>query len=175
MRRLLMSHERGFTLMETLVALVIVVVAMAGLVPLFLQSTTLVLETRRAPTALAAAESKIEHLRALSFTYDASGHPRSDTSSDTALDPPTPTGGTGLRVSPTDSLTHDVTGFVDYLDQYGRSVRGRPEAGVFYTRRWAIALVGGDADLLEIQSCVWKSTADTGMADACVSSVRVRR
>lgn len=176
MPRLSPSQPGGFTLIETLVALALIVVAVIALVQLFLQSTSLMLDARRAPVVLAAAESKLEQLRALQFTFDTTGLPISDASTDTSVDPPAPTGGAGLRVSPSDSLDRDVDGFVDHLDLYGRSLGGsiaRPAA--FYTRRWAIAAVGGDADLIELRSCVWRTTSPNARAETCLSTVRGRR
>jgi len=177
MRRCPTPHQNGFTLIETLVALALIVIAVAALAQLFLQSTSLMLDARRAPVALAAAQSKIEQLRALPFTFDAIGAAVTDASSDTSLDPPFPTGGTGLQPSPSDSLERDVDGFIDHLDAYGRSLGGgiaiRP--GALYTRRWSIVLAGGDADLLAIRSCVWKVAARHGPAAACVATVRGRR
>lgn len=169
-----LHRHDGFTLPEALVALSLIVVAAAALVQLFLQSTLLTFNARRQPVVLAAAQSKVEQLRALPLSYDEAGTPVTDEESDTSVDPPVPTGGTGLRLSPPDSLDRDVEGYVDYLDVHGRPVAGGA-ADSAYRRRWSIVAVDDTADLLAIRSCVWTTTVPSSRPGACVATVRARR
>lgn len=171
------AREEGFTLVEALIALTLIVTALAALAPLFEQSTTLMLDAREAPVVLAAAESKIEQLRTLAWTLAPDGRALSDLDTDTATDPPAPMGGTGLRLSPADSLDRSTEGFVDHLDAFGGSRGGgdTPPDETVYTRRWAIRAIDGDPDLLELRSCVWRHAALDGPASACLSTTRARR
>lgn len=175
MSRCSLPRDDGFTLVEALVALALLVTAAASLVQLFLHSTSLMLAARRAPIVLAAAQSKIEHLRALSFTFDMFGAPVVDASTDTAQLPPAPSGGTGLQPSPPDSLTRDSDGFIDHLDRHGHPLGGgleRPRDAAF-VRRWAVAELA--ANLLEIRVCVWTVVPAGAPPEACLSTVRARR
>lgn len=173
MSRARRSHNRGFTLVEALVALALIVTAAASLAQLFLQSTSLMLTARRAPVVLAAAQSKIEQLRALSFTFDVLGAPVADISSDTAQLPPAPAGGTGLQPSPADSLERDADGFVDYLDAHGRPLGGGLPPDAAYVRRWAITEL--ETDVLEIRACVWTIVPAGAPPETCLLTVRTRR
>jgi type II secretory pathway pseudopilin PulG len=171
------SHDDGFTLVEALVALGLIVTATVALLQLFLQSTTMMSEARQSPVVLAAAQSKIEQLRALPWTFDASGGAISDLDTDTSQDPPAPQGGTGLRLSPAGSLDRNVDGFVDHLDAEGRPLGGgaATPGEATYTRRWTIAAVDADADLIELRTCVRHSASPNGLALVCLSTSRARR
>jgi prepilin-type N-terminal cleavage/methylation domain-containing protein len=82
----------GFTLIEALVAAVVLGVGIAGLLPLVFGSVQATRAARDASTATWLAWQKLEDLR-------------------TPIDPPQ---------SPANSLAVDVPGFVDYLDEAGR-------------------------------------------------------
>jgi hypothetical protein len=50
-------------------------------------------------------------------------------------------GGTGLKPSPTTTLKEDTTGWVDYVDGYGKkisNVSSDNQQQVVYTRRWSV-------------------------------------
>jgi hypothetical protein len=51
-----------------------------------------------------------------------------------------PTGGTGLSLSPENTLTSNTNGWVDYVDRSGNVLGGGAEvlAGAAYVRRWVI-------------------------------------
>src|SRR5262249_46454513 len=91
------------------------------------------------------AASKLDELRALSLTFDGSGAPLTDTTTDASTDPPR-AGGAGLGPSPPDSLDRNVPGYVDYLDGPGRwvGVGTTTPASAVYLRRWNIAPLPGD-------------------------------
>lgn len=173
------SHrQKGFGLIESIVAAALLSVTLAGLAPLFLQAARSAADGRRAPVALAAASSKLEQLLALSWTYDASGAPLSDVASDTSRDPPAPAGGTGLSVSPTNSLSRSADGFVDYLDTSGRSVGSTPATGAVFSRRWLISpWPSATSDALLIRVCIVRlaGTGSDPPPEVCLGTARVRR
>lgn len=171
-------RDSGFTLIESIVASAVLIATLAGLTYLFLQGAQIAAQGRRAPVALAAASSKLDQLLALAWTYDASGAPLSDLSSDTSRDPPAPGGGTGLSSSPVDSLSRPAAGFVDYLNARGRSVGSTPAAEALFTRRWRIRpWPAASADALLLRVCVVRiggAGADPP-PEVCLGTARVRR
>jgi hypothetical protein len=80
-------------------------------------------------------------LRSLTWGFDADeqGLPVSDTTTNLSTEPPS-SNGSGLNPSPSDSLTQNQTGFVDYLDENGQHVgTGTNIPGeAVYVRRWSI-------------------------------------
>jgi len=54
-----------------------------------------------------------------------------------------------LSTSPGDALESDTPGFIEYLDRHGHVVGAT--AGVVFVRRWAVAEMSADANLLVIQ------------------------
>ena len=135
------SSERGFSLIEVMFSLVILMSVCLGVVQLFAVATRANLGAKgRTSTAILAAE-KMEQLRGLTWGYDTTGLglPLSDTTTDLCQDPPTNTG-SGLNPSPSGTMLTNTAGFVDYLDQYGLWVGtgSTPPAGAVYIRRWSI-------------------------------------
>jgi prepilin-type N-terminal cleavage/methylation domain-containing protein len=173
-------RANGFSLVEVVVSLALLVTLVAGSAQLLLQSTAMMREARRAPVALAAAQGKIEQLRALAWTFDAAGRRVSDEVTDTSTDPPASSGGTGLRESPAGALDTNTAGWVDYLDQHARSLGGgsRPRAGTAYVRRWAVKHLPTSLDVLGLHVCVSnaaRAAAQRDAADVCISTLRGRR
>lgn len=157
----MLAHRssRGFTLVEALVAALLVATALVGAVHLVSVGAAQSLSARRATTARVLAQSKLEHLRALAWRYDPDGAPLS--SGD-------------LSVSPARALKEDSAGFFDRLDRFGTSVAA--DALSHYRRRWAITLLGGDPDTLLLRVCVFDASAGpSGHPDACVWTIRTRR
>src|SRR5512142_2704595 len=74
---------------------------------------------RSATFATTLAEQKMEQLRGLTWGFDLAGLPLSDPTPDISVVPPT-ANGTGLAPAVTDTLVANTTGFVDYLDAYGK-------------------------------------------------------
>lgn len=134
-----MNDARGSTLVEALVATMILTTGLLTMAELVRAATATNTVARNATLAEILAEQKIEQLRALAWEFDASGIPASDVSTDTTVQPESPSGGTGLQSSP-GSLRQNTPGFVDHLDGGGQIVgRGaQPPASAVYTRRWAI-------------------------------------
>ncbi len=135
------SSERGFSLIEVMFSLAILMSVCLGVVQLFAVATRANLGAKgQTSTAILAAE-KMEQLRGLTWGFDDTGLglPLSDTTTDLSQDPPTNTG-TGLNPSPSGTLLSNTAGFVDYLDQYGAWVGtgSTPPARAMYIRRWSI-------------------------------------
>jgi prepilin-type N-terminal cleavage/methylation domain-containing protein len=150
----------GFTLVEVIVAMVVVCTAAAGLAQLGVIATAQSGAVQRDAFALALAQSKIEELRALAWAFDPAGVRVSDPL---------------LAASPPETLTVDTGGFVDFLDRFGHP---SPPAAAAYHRRWAIAAFDpGDLDTVRLQSCVLtKVEASNGaLPGLCVATVRTRR
>lgn len=139
------AEEDGFTLAEVLIALVILAITTIGVAPLIALAVLSTRVSHSQAWSCRLAASKLDELRALSLTFDGSGAPLADTTTDASTDPPR-AGGMGLGPSPPDSLDRNVPGYVDYLDGAGRWVGAgatTPSSAV-YLRRWNIARLPGD-------------------------------
>ena len=134
------ASERGTTLVETMVAVVILAVGLVGVAQMFVYSTNTNREARRVTMTSILAQQKIEQLRALTWGFDDFGLAISDYSSNVTVTPPTSTGGLGLQPSPAGTLTTSTAGYVDYLDAYGAwlGTGAAPPSGAVYVRRWSV-------------------------------------
>ena len=151
-----------------MVAVGLLATALVSLAQLFAMSTRSNIASRNMTYAAVLAEQKLEELRALTWGFDADGLPVSDTSTNTAVSPETPTGGRGLDPSPTSALQENTSGYVDYVDQFGNKVGTggtSPPGSAVYTRRWSITpLPTNPNNTLIIQVLVTKHR-DRGSAD----------
>ena len=155
------ASERGFTLLETVVAASILVTTLAGVAQLFLLGTQLTRQSGAAGLALIAAQDKLESLRGQTFTYDPGG---------VSVTAPT------LQPSPPTSLAEDSEPYVDWLDVEG--VARESPAGAILVRRWRISSLGATTpDAIAIEVCVFRipAAADPLGADACLSTIRTRQ
>jgi prepilin-type N-terminal cleavage/methylation domain-containing protein len=179
--------ERGFSLVEVMVATGIVATTLMTLAQLFAVAVRANIDSRTTTYTAVLAEQKLEELRALVWGFDTLGVQVSDTFTNTAVDPPAPDGGTGLTPSPASALQRDTDGYVDYQDQFGRTDGGgsnRP-AGAVYTRRWSITPLPTDpANTLVLQVLVirpaGRRSANSGAvarlpAEARLITVKTRR
>lgn len=134
-----MKDARGSTLVEALVATLVLTTGLLTMAELVRVATATNTVARNGTLAGILAVQKIEQLRSLTWGFDAGGIPVSDVSTDTTVQPESPSGGTGLQSSP-GSLRQNTPGFVDHVDGGGRIVgRGtEPPASAVYTRRWSI-------------------------------------
>jgi prepilin-type N-terminal cleavage/methylation domain-containing protein len=179
--------EEGFSLLEVLIAVVVLASTAAGLGGMFAIAAVSTRMARSETLAVLLATDKVEQLRGLAWSFDASGTATSDTTSDVSVQPVT-SFGQGLRASPVDSLQRNTTGYVDYLDQTGRWVGTGPQpvAGAVYVRRWNIQRLPSDPEnTLVFQVLVTpvagSSTAAPSVvavrhpADALLTSLRTRK
>lgn len=149
-------QDRGFTLVEVLVTLGLV--AGAALTVAQLSAITARdLRIARLQTSTAAlAASRVEELRSLEWSFDASGAPIEDLSTNLASESPG-SDGRGLAPSPAGALDENTAGYVDFLDAHGRWVSSGPAAPstAAFVRRWAIERIAdGSPDSLVIQVVV---------------------
>jgi type II secretory pathway pseudopilin PulG len=134
------SDEAGFSLVETMVATLLLATAVVSVAQLFVLATRANLSAQRQTYASTLAQEKMEQLRGLAWGFDDVGLPISDYSTDLAVDPPDPDDGVGLSPSPANALAANVGGYVDYLDRYGQSLGGGETVPVnaVYVRRWSV-------------------------------------
>jgi prepilin-type N-terminal cleavage/methylation domain-containing protein len=180
--------EHGFSLVEVLVAMLLIATTAAGVGELCAIAAASTRAARNHTWATWLAGDKVEQLRALTWAFAANGLPVSDTTTDLSMQPAT-SSGSGLSPSPAGSLARSVSGYVDYLDGSGLWVGAGltlPSRAV-YVRRWSIEpLPANPADTLILQVLVTTVSRDRArqMApagqflrlpdDALVVSVRTR-
>jgi len=159
-------HQRGFTLLEVLVAIALLG-ASALITGRFLAVTTNALAVSGAQTSTAAlALTRMEQLRALSWTFDSTGIPLSDSLTDLSTSPPSH-GGSGLSPSPATAIQENTPGFADFFDARGEWVGtgAQPPRNAMFVRRWSIDLPpDGAPDTLVLQVVVRRVVDDVGAA-----------
>ena len=130
----------GFSLVEVLIATMLLATALVMLAQLFVLSTQSNLGARNTTFTAVLAQQKLEELRSLTWGFDTQGLPISDTSTNTAVSPETPAGGTGLAPSPAGTLGANTDGYVDYIGQFGDKLGGgaAPPADTVFVRRWSV-------------------------------------
>lgn len=184
------SNERGFSLLETLVATTIMAVGLASLAQLFLISTRSNQSARLTTTASVLAQQKMEQLRGLTWGFDIIGLPLSDTTSNLTVVPEQPQGGPGLTPSPDGSLQNNTDGYCDFLDGRGQSLGGGTIAppNTVYVRRWSVEplpINPNNTLILQVMVTRWRArgAADTDQTgsgrrlpdEARVLSVKTRK
>ena len=159
--------EAGVSLLETLVALAILIIITVGL----LSMTITAIATTENQGHLAArtaeyAQDKMEQLLALAY---------GDSTTDTTVFPAANSGGTGLSVGGNLSTTGPLTGYVDYLDASGNlltSAGGAAPNGWFYVRVWQISNPAGTTNLKQV-SVRTQTARDVGPTGAMPESTVV--
>jgi hypothetical protein len=129
--------QEGFSLVETMVALCLLLVVTAGVLPLSVIAFR-ISENHGHLLARSTeyAQDKLEQLMALSY---------GDVVTDTRTFPAGATGGTGLAPGGSSNSDTPVTGYVDYLTLEGGllvSTGSVPPADWYYKRVWQIEEVG---------------------------------
>lgn len=135
------SSSRGFSLVEVVFALGILMAVALGVAQLFAMSTRANLVGRGSTMTTALAEQKLEQIRSLTWGFDTEGLGLPVTDTTTNLSKwPLSQGGTGLNPSPLDALERNVAGFFDYVDGLGNWVGNgsTPPGSAVYVRRWSI-------------------------------------
>jgi len=175
------GNESGFSLAETIIATGIMAASIAGLGQLFAVSVMSNRTARNTTFATVLATQKMEQLRSLTYGFDTLALPLTDTSSNLATNPLSPTGGKGLSPSPTGAIRANTDGYVDYLDVYGKTVGTGGTTipnGTTYIRRWSIEpLPTNPNNVIILQGLVTRSTnrgsADAGKVDRLPDEARL--
>jgi Tfp pilus assembly protein PilV len=126
-----LSEERGMTLVETMIALLVLLVGMMTMAQVLAFSVVASKTLGRDSTkATAFARDKMEELESLSFT---------DVHTNVTVSSPYPTNGVGLTAGGSIPPASPAAEYCDYLDSAG--VR-TTSAAALYTRQWQILVVG---------------------------------
>ena len=135
------NSSGGFSLVEVVIAMAILMTVSLGVAQLFAVSTNANLVARRQTSTTALAAQKMEQIRSLTWGFDLNGLglPVTDTTSNLANYPLT-ADGNGLNPSPSRSLDENTIGYVDFLDANGAWVGTGQDApsNAAFVRRWAI-------------------------------------
>ncbi len=132
------NGQRGFSLVETMVALCLLLIVTAGVLPLAVM-TFRISENHGHLLARATeyAQDKLEQLMSLSY---------GDVVTDTRVFPAVTSGGTGLTPGGSVDTTAPVDGYVDYLTLEGGLLAtvagGGAPAGWYYQRVWQVEELG---------------------------------
>jgi len=125
--------QSGFTLLETIVALGILAVVAAGILPMALIATkTTENQGHLMARTTEYAQDKLEQLLSLSW---------GDTTSDTRVFPVAANGGSGLAIGGSLDPAAPAATYVDYLDIDGNVVAangGNAPANWYYERVWQV-------------------------------------
>jgi Tfp pilus assembly protein PilV len=126
------ASDRGFSLIETLVAATTVLVGLSALAQLLMAATLTARRARTLTQAAVFAQQKLETLL-----------PQA------ALD-------AALATSPGDTLARNISGYCDFLDASGNNSGNgtTPPSDAVYIRRWAIEPLTGTAVTLVLRVLV---------------------
>lgn len=148
------DNQRGFSLIEAVIAAGIVAGAFAALAQMFALSIAHNTSARNGSIAMMLAGQKMEELRALTW---------------------------GIELSPGGALDSDVSGYVDYIDREGSvlAASGTMPAPTVYIRRWSVDALPASSDALMLQVLVTRPTnraGGAGESDAArLVTLRIRK
>jgi len=143
-------HARGFTLVEVLVSLAIVLLAALATAQTLALAATAVHDARVHTVTAAAAAQRLEQLLAAEWA--------------------------ALTPSPANALDDDIGGYVDFLDADGNvvGVGAAPPPGAAFVRRWAIGPPAtGTANALVIRVLARSLAADRAGARGARGEARL--
>jgi type II secretory pathway pseudopilin PulG len=163
-----MKAEAGFSILETVFALMILMIVALGLLPLgVIATTTTENQGHLMARTTEYAQDKMEQLLALSYN---------DSTSDTRVFPAIETGGTGLAVGGSSTPAAPVEKYVDYLDVNGTllpAVGTAAPASWYYKRVWEIASAGTNLKRITVTASVKSAVGSTGrIPQATVTSIK---
>jgi prepilin-type N-terminal cleavage/methylation domain-containing protein len=149
--------QSGFSLIETVFALSLLLIVALGLLPLGIVATT----TTENQGHLSArtteyAQDKLEQLLALAY---------GDTTSDTRVFPATDLNGSGLTPGGSSNPAAPVNLYADYLDINGTlipSVGGAEPPGWFYKRVWQVTVPQGNLKEITVTAIVKSAVGGVG-------------
>lgn len=143
----------GFSLLETMVGLSLLLVVAAGMLPLGVVAfATSENQGHLSSRAAEYAQDKLEQLMALSW---------GDSTSDTRVFPAPDVGGTGLTIGGSIDTNAPVAQYVDYLDIDGAliaSPNGQPPQGWYYQRVWQVTSPTANLKQITVTAIVQRSS-----------------
>jgi type II secretory pathway pseudopilin PulG len=157
------KHE-GFTLLETVFALSMLLIVAAGIMPLGLAAVkTTENQGHLAARTTEYAQDKLEQLMALSY---------GDSTSDTRVFPSTDVNGSGLAIGGSSNPDAPVVLYVDYLDIDGnlKPANDGVPAGWFYKRVWQVSSPKANMKQITVTATVRVASAG-GVGDLPKSTV----
>ncbi len=139
------KSQAGMSLLETLIAVTILLIATAGIMGMAVVAmSTTENQGHLAARATEYAQDKMEQLMGLAY---------GDSTTDTTVFPAANTGGTGLSIGGSSDPNAPVAGYVDYLDISGNllvSAGGAAPANWYYKRVWQISTPASTTNLKQI-------------------------
>jgi prepilin-type N-terminal cleavage/methylation domain-containing protein len=163
----MIRDDRGTTLPETLIALAVLGIAIAGLLGLVTTTAKLTEdEGHLSARATEYAQDKMEQLLALAY---------GDTTSNTAVYPATPGGGTGLAIGGSANPAAPAAGYVDWLDVNGNLLVSNgvtPPAGWFYKRVWQTENPGANIKRVSVTTIVAFNLSRNRLQQATLVSLK---
>jgi type II secretory pathway pseudopilin PulG len=148
-----MKKADGFSLLETMVGLSLLLVVAAGMLPLGVVAfATSENQGHLSSRAAEYAQDKLEQLMALSY---------GDTTSDTRVFPATDVGGSGLTVGGSSNPAAPVAQYADYLDQDGAlipSANGQPPQNWYYQRVWQVTNPSANLKQITVRASVARAS-----------------
>ncbi|HKT79313.1 MAG TPA: hypothetical protein VJP86_03765 [Vicinamibacterales bacterium] len=161
-----LASERGVTLIETMIATMLVLVVAVGLLSMAGLATKFTenhghLEARTTEYA----QDKMEQLLAIAYT---------DLVTNTVTFPASPSGGTGLAVGGSIDTAAPVNGYVDWLKQDGTLLGGgtTPPTDWFYQRVWQISSPSSGIKQISVTSTVRRSVANAILPKSTVVALK---
>lgn len=161
------ADDSGTTLVETIVALTVLSIAIAGLLGMVTLTAKLTEDQGHlAARATEYAQDKMEQLLALAY---------GDTTSNTAVFPATPNNGTGLAIGGSADTAAPVAGYVDWLDVSGNLLVSNgvnAPAGWFYERVWQVANPSPNLKRVTVSTIVRFNLSRTQRPQATISALK---
>jgi prepilin-type N-terminal cleavage/methylation domain-containing protein len=160
--------EHGFSLLESVIALSLLLIISLGLLPLgVIATTTTENQGHLMARATEYAQDKMEQLLALSY---------GDVTSDTRIFPASETDGSGLAIGGSSDPEAPVELYVDYLDVAGTLLASEgttAPANWYYKRVWEVESAGTNLKLITVTVTVKSAVGSTGrIPQATVASLK---
>lgn len=168
------AGDDGFSILEVLVATTVLTVALAALAQLFGISTRANASAKNTTYASVLAGQKMEQLRGLTWGFDPLGLPLTDSTTNIAVVPESPTGGHGLSPSPAGSLGRNSEGYCDFIDKSGNWLGGckTPLLDAYYVRRWAVEPLPTNPNNTIVLQVLVTRNRSRGTADQTITTVK---
>jgi hypothetical protein len=160
------TSERGTTLIETMVALTVLLIAMSGLMALAgMSSHTTENNGHLAARTAEDAQDKMEQLLSLKY---------GDTISNTTVFPAVNVGGTGLAIGGSSDPAAPVAGYVDWLASDGTLLGGgvAPPANWFYSRVWQVTQFSPTVKLISVTVTTQWAFGKASLPKSTVSALK---